>query len=99
MEKNEDLKIKTPLNDYVVLRTELTEEVTSGGIIIPNTAREETGVGVILEVSPDLKNPNVKKNDKVVYRKGKHEKLTEDSENSTFEMGVRYSDIIGILEK
>jgi len=86
------MEFETPLNDYILIKTNLTESLSEGGIIIPNTARSETGQGTVLAVSPDLKSPNVKKGDLIYYKKGKGESITKGEE---FKLAIRYGDLMG----
>ena len=66
-----------PLADRVVIKSLDTEaEVTRGGIVIPDTAKEKPQQGEIIEVGPGRKTEEgklipmeVKKGDKVLYGK------------------------------
>ena len=71
-----------PCDDRVVVeKTEEEEEATSGGIIIPDTAREEKArIGKVVAVGtdPDLQE-HIKVGDKIIYGKfvGDEVKLEE----------------------
>ena len=65
-----------PLGDRVVIKPLTEEEVTKGGIILPDTAKEKPQRGEIVEVGPGRLGDDgkriameVKKGDKVVYAK------------------------------
>ncbi len=66
----------TPLYDKVLLKRVESEQTSSGGIIIPDTAQEKTQIGVIEEVGHgkvakdgSIKPLIVKKGDKVLFGK------------------------------
>ena len=60
-----------PINDRVVVEPAAAEEKTSGGIIIPDTAKEKPHQGVVKAVGPgkDGNKMTVKKGDTVLYGK------------------------------
>jgi len=65
-----------PLNDYVLVLHEKAEEKTSGGIIIPDTAKEKPQEGKVVAVGPGRKDRSgnrialdVKKGDTVMFGK------------------------------
>ena len=96
------MKIK-PLNDRVlVLRIE-EEEKTSGGIIIPDTAKEKPQEGKVVAAGPgklDDKGKRillqVKTNDRVLF--GKYSG-TEIKLDGVEHLIMREDDILGIIEK
>ncbi|MEE9438460.1 MAG: co-chaperone GroES [Saprospiraceae bacterium] len=60
-----------PINDRVVIQPAEAETKTSGGIIIPDTAKEKPQKGKVIAVGPgkeDIK-MTVKKGDTVLYGK------------------------------
>ena len=95
------MKIK-PLNDRIlVLRVE-EEEKTSGGIIIPDTAKEKPLEGKVVAVGPGKTDDKgklipmaVKKDDKVLFGKyaGSEIKL-----NGVEHLIMREDDILGVIE-
>lgn len=89
------LKI-TPLADRVVVRAAVAEEKTSGGIIIPDTAKEKPQRGVIVAVGNGKKDEplTVKVGDSVLYGKYAGTELTVDGEDLLI---MRESDIFAIL--
>lgn len=60
-----------PINDRVVVEPAAAEEKTSGGIIIPDTAKEKPQKGKVIAVGPgkDGIKMTVKKGDSVLYGK------------------------------
>lgn len=60
-----------PINDRVVVQPADAEEKTSGGIIIPDTAKEKPQRGTVIAVGPGKKDHTmtVKKGDTVLYGK------------------------------
>jgi chaperonin GroES len=89
------LKI-TPLADRVVVKAAVAEEKTSGGIIIPDTAKEKPQRGVIVAVGNGKKDEplTVKVGDNVLYGKYAGTELTVDGEDLLI---MRESDIFAIL--
>ena len=92
-----------PLNDRVlVLRIE-EEEKTSGGIIIPDTAKEKPQEGKVVAVGPGKVDDNgkrisldVKADDRVLF--GKYAG-TEIKIGGVEHLIMREDDILGIIEK
>ena len=65
-----------PLGDRIVVRPIKREEVTKGGIVLPDTAKEKPQEGKIIAVGPGKLANNgkrlemeVKKGDKIMYAK------------------------------
>jgi len=85
-----------PLHDRVVVRPEAAEEKTSGGIIIPDSAKEKPQRGSVVAVGPGKKDDPtvVKKGDTVLY--GKYSG-TELRVNGLDLLIMRESDILAIL--
>jgi chaperonin GroES len=86
------MKIK-PLADRVLVKVELEEEKTSGGIFIPQTAQEKTQQGKVLAIgdSSDIK---VKVNDKIIYDKYAGTTIKVDSEEQLI---IKMSDILAVI--
>ena len=94
------LKLK-PLADRVVVEAAPAEEMSSGGIILPDTAQEKPQIGSIVATGPgkssdsgDLIKMSLKKGDKVLY--GKYSG-TEISLNGDDVLIMRESDILATL--
>ena len=95
------MKIR-PLHDRVIVKRVEEEEVTKGGIIIPDTAKEKpiegkivaVGAGKILENG--TKQPlEVKKGDKVLFGKYAGTDITVEGEEHLI---MREDDIIAVIE-
>jgi chaperonin GroES len=96
------MKIR-PLNDRVlVLRTD-QEGKTSGGIIIPDTAKEKPQEGKVIAVGPGKLDDDgkripleVKKNDRILFSKYAGSEIKLDGVEHII---MREDDILGIIEK
>lgn len=96
------MKIR-PLNDRVVVLRISEEEKTSGGIIIPDTAKEKPQEGKIIAVGPGKTDENgkrvpldVKKNDRVLFSKYGGNEINIDGVEHLI---MREDDILGVIEK
>lgn len=92
-----------PLEDRVVIKQSEAEEKTSGGIILPDTAKEKPQIGKIVAVGPGKLLDNgkrnkmsVKKNDEVIYAKYIGSEVDIDGEKFVV---LHESDVLGIIEK
>lgn len=59
--------IIVPLNDKILIKVDETEEVTAGGIILPDSAKKITQVGTVVAVGPGQQ--RIKEDDRVIYAK------------------------------
>ena len=91
-----------PLHDRVVVKRIDTDEKSSGGIIIPDTAKEKPSEGEVLAVGPGEiaedgkpKPMNVKKGDKILFGKWSGTEFKLDGQDVLI---MKESDIMGILE-
>ena len=96
------MKIR-PLNDRVLVVGIEEKETTTGGIIIPDTAKEKPQEGKVVAVGPgkwDEKGkrvpPEVKKNDRVLFGKYAGNEIMIDGVEHLM---MREDDILGIIEK
>ena len=94
------LKVR-PLADRVVVEPAPAEDVSSGGIILPDTAQEKPQQGTVVAAGPGKVSDSgstvameVKKGDKVQY--GKYSG-TEFSYEGTEYLIMRESDILAVL--
>ena len=90
-----------PLHDRIVVKAAAPEEVTKGGIILPDTAQEKPMQGEIMavgtgKVSEDGKvTPLIlKKGDKVLYGKYSGTEITVDGQEYLI---MRESDVYAII--
>ncbi|NTV56080.1 MAG: co-chaperone GroES [Deltaproteobacteria bacterium] len=96
------MKVK-PLNDRVLVLRIGEEEKTSGGIIIPDTAKEKPQEGKVVAVGPGRVNDegkkialDVKAGDKVLF--GKYSG-TEIKIDGVEHLIMKEDDILAIIEK
>ena len=94
------LKIK-PLADRVVIEPAEAEEVSAGGIILPDTAQEKPQQGKVVAVGPGkvsdagtLIESAVKKGDTVLYGKYSGTEVTIDGTEYSI---MRERDILAVL--
>lgn len=92
-----------PLHDRIAIKPESGEEKTSGGIIIPDTAKEKPMQGEVVAVgsgvldqSGNIRPLEVKVGDKVMYGKWGG---TEVKIEGTDLVIMKESDVIGIITK
>ena len=90
-----------PLADRVVVEPAPAEEMSSGGIILPDTAQEKPQQGTVVAAGPGKVSDagttvamEVKKGDKVLYSKYSG---TEFSFEGTDYLIMRESDILAVL--
>ncbi|MHB0912797.1 MAG: co-chaperone GroES [Armatimonadota bacterium] len=76
-----------PIGDKVIVKPRAEEEKTSGGIILPDTAKEKPHEGTVIAVGPgrvldngERKSMTVKEGDVVVYSKYGGTEITVDGE-------------------
>ena len=89
------MKIR-PLQDRVIVKRIQEEEKTSGGIIIPDTAKEKPQRGTVVAAGPGKKDEpvTVKQGDTVLYGKYSGTEVTVDGEDLLI---VREADILAII--
>ena len=91
-----------PLHDRVVVRRIEAEEKTSGGIIIPDTAKEKPQEGEIVAVGPGTRDDSgslvalsVKTGDRILFGKWSGTEVKIDGEDLLI---MKESDILGVVE-
>ncbi len=86
-----------PINDRVVIKPAPAEEKTSGGIIIPDTAKEKPQRGEVISVGPgkDDNAMTVKVGDIVLYGKYAGQELQYSGNDYLI---MREEDILVILD-
>ena len=92
-----------PLHDRVLVRRVEAEEKTSGGIIIPDTAKEKPQEGEVVAAGPGARgddgklNPlDVKVGDRVLFGKWSGTEIKIDGEDLVV---MKESDIMGVVEQ
>jgi chaperonin GroES len=90
-----------PLHDRVLVRRVEAEEKTSGGIIIPDTAKEKPMEGEVVAVGPGVRDEDgkvhpldVKAGDRVLFGKWSGTEVKLDGEDLII---MKESDIMGLI--
>jgi chaperonin GroES len=91
-----------PLGDRIVVQPIEQEEITAGGIVLPETAKEKPQQGKVLAVGPGARDEDgeripmdVKVGDKVLYAKYGGTEFKMDGKKLLI---LRESDLLAILE-
>jgi len=91
-----------PLHDRVVVRRIELDEKTSGGIIIPDTAKEKPQEGEVIAVGPGARGEDgkiqaldVKAGDRILFGKWSGTEVKIDGQELLI---MKESDIMGIIE-
>ncbi len=93
-------KVK-PLHDRIIVKRLDEEEKTSGGIIIPDTAKEKPQEGMVVAVGSGKREDgkvialDVKEGDKVLFGKYSGTEIELDGDEHLI---MREDDILGIVE-
>jgi chaperonin GroES len=92
-----------PLDDRIVIKQLEAEEKTSGGIFLPDAAKEKPQIGKVVSVGKGKLLDNgkrgemtLKKNDQVIYAKYMGSEVEVDGEKYVI---LRETDVLGIVEK
>ena len=92
-----------PLHDRVVVRRIEAEEKSSGGIIIPDTAKEKPSQGEVIAVGPGGRDESgklipidVREGDRVLFGKWSGTEIKIDGEELLI---MKESDIMGVVEE
>ncbi|MEI6386226.1 MAG: co-chaperone GroES [Spirochaetota bacterium] len=88
------MKLK-PLGDRVLVKIQMSEAKTAGGIIIPQTAQEKMQEGVVIAVGTDADVIKVKEGDKVMYDKYAGTQVKIDTVEHLI---VKMQDILAVIE-
>ena len=95
------MKIR-PLQDRIIVKRMAEEEMTKGGIIIPDSAKEKPMEGKVIAVgngkvldNGQKSTPDVKAGDKVLFSKYAGTEVKIDGEEHLI---MREDDILGIIE-
>jgi chaperonin GroES len=90
-----------PLADRIIVKAAEAEEMTKGGIILPDTAKEKPQQGEVVAVGPgkvsdsgNIVKVTLKSGDKVLYGKYSGTEITVDGEDVLI---MRESDILAVL--
>ena len=90
-----------PLHDRVLVRRIEAEEKTTGGIIIPDTAKEKSQEGEVISVGSGIRNDDgkvtpldVKSGDRILFGKWSGTEVKVDGEDLII---MKESDILGVV--
>ena len=91
-----------PLRDRVFVKYSSEEEKTSGGLFIPDTAKEKPQKGTVVAVGPgritddgELQPMEVKVGDTILFEKYSGSKIRIDEEEFLI---IKEEDILGLIE-
>ena len=91
----------TPLHDRVLVRRVESDEKTSGGLIIPDNAKEKPAEGEVVSVGSGARDDDgeriamdVKSGDKILFGKWSGTEITLDGEELLI---MKESDILGLI--
>jgi len=91
----------TPLHDRVLVRRVESDEKTSGGLIIPDSAKEKPAEGEVVSVGAGARDDDgdriamdVKSGDKILFGKWSGSEITLDGEELLI---MKESDILGLI--
>jgi chaperonin GroES len=92
-----------PLGDRIIAKATSAEEVTRGGIVLPDTAKEKPQEGEVIAVGPGklldsgkLCPVDVKVGDKIIFAKYGGTEVKVDGEDYII---LRQDDVLAILDK
>jgi chaperonin GroES len=92
-----------PLDDRILVKQSEAEEVTAGGIVLPDSAREKPQRGKVVSVGPGKMLDNgqrgemtLKKGDEIFYRKYGGTEIEMGGDDY---MILRESDVLAVIEK
>jgi chaperonin GroES len=95
------MKIR-PLQDRILIKRVDEEETTSGGIIIPDSAKEKPQEGQVVAVGPgktldsgEIAEPGVKAGDRILFSKYAGTDVNVDNEEHII---IREDDVLAIYE-
>ena len=92
-----------PLRDHIVLQSVEGEEVTTSGLVIPDSAKEKPQHGLVISVGPGKLNDSgvvetieLNAGDRVLYKKYTGQEVTVEKEEYIV---IRYDDVMARLEE
>jgi len=91
-----------PLTDHIVLKAVEQEEITTSGIVIPDSAKEKPQHGHVVAVGPGKMNEagvvetiELNEGDRVLYQKYTGQEITVDQADYIV---IRFQDVLAKLE-
>jgi len=88
------MKIK-PIGERVLVKIQMAETRTAGGLYIPDTAKEKTQEAIVLAVGDDKEKIKVKINDRIIYDKYAGTAIKVEGEEQLI---LKMADIIAVIE-
>lgn len=87
-----------PLGDRVLVKILETEEVTKGGILLPDSAKEKKAEGEVVAVGSgeDVKKLDLKKGDRVLFGKYGGDDVTLD--NKEYKI-LKHDDVLAVVKE
>ena len=92
-----------PLGDHIVLKAVEGEEVTTSGLVIPDSAKEKPQHGEVISVGPGKMNDagvietiDLETGDHVLYQKYTGQEVTVDQEDYLI---IRFQDVLAKLQE
>lgn len=96
------MRIK-PLNDRILVKRLEAEEITKGGIVLPETAKEKPKEGEVIAVGPGKmldsgkrQSLELKKGDKIIFESYAGTEIKMDGKEYLL---MKEDDVLGIVEK
>ncbi|MCD1147613.1 co-chaperone GroES [Peptoniphilus sp. KCTC 25270] len=88
-----------PLGERVVIKKVEKENVTASGIVLPDTAKEESNLAEVVAISEELLNHkeikvDLKVKDKVIYSKYAGSEVEMDGEKVIV---IKYQDLLAVI--
>jgi chaperonin GroES len=90
-----------PLSNYILVEQEKAEEITKGGIILPQQIQEKPNIGKVIEVGPGALDENhkvipmsLKPGDKIMFGKFAGNKVNL---NEVELLLMKETDVMGVL--
>ncbi len=91
-----------PLTDHIILKPVEQEEMTTSGLVIPDSAKEKPQHGIVLAVGPGKTNDKgiletleVNEGDRILYQKYTGQEVTVDQEDYIV---IRFQDVLARLD-
>ena len=81
------------LGEQVFIEVLETEQVTKGGLLLPDSTKEEKGVGLVVDTGEDVK--RIKAKNAVIYSKYTTQEFKIEDKLYAF---VKEEDVLGVLK-
>lgn len=89
-----------PLDDKIVIKKVEKEETTKSGIVLPNSAKEESNIAEVVAIGKGITDDEKRKDevqigDKVVFSKYAGSEVEIEKEKFTI---IKYADILAVIK-